>query len=155
MQVKDVILFSQQFMSEMGEITKGRIEQDADKGKFQNNKSKLKYKSLEYKTRKKAGKALSGKKKKGVSADTQTNFVNMRLTGDTLNRIKSTATDKGFAITFDNAEIVLGNAKRGYDLYGLSNKNMAFLANNLEGEIQRKINLYEAEDEIINLGKKQ
>ena len=155
MQASEVVLFSQQFMAEMGEITKARIEQDADKGKFQNNKSKLKYKSFEYKTRKKAGKALSGKKKKGVSADTQTSFVNMRLTGDTLNKIQSVPTDKGFTISFGNAEIVLGNAKRGYDLYGLSNKNMAFLAGSFEDEIQRKINLFEADDEIINLGKKQ
>lgn len=155
MRVKDVILFSQQFMKEMGQITVGRIKTDANDGKFQNNKSKLKYKSLEYKARKKAGKAIPLKKKKNVSADTQTNFVNMRLTKDTQNKIVSVPTDKGFTITFGNAEIVLGNAKRGYDLYGLSNKNMAFLANNLEGEIQRKINLYEAEDEIINLGKKQ
>jgi len=155
MEAIDVVLFSQQFMADMGEDTKGRIEQDAERGKFQNNKSNLKYKSAEYKARKKAGKALSGKKKKGVSADTQTNFVNMHLTGDTLNRIKSKATDKGFAITFDNGEIVLGNAKRGYDLYGLSNKNMAFLARTFEDEIQRKINLFEIDDEIINLGKKQ
>jgi len=154
MKAKDVILFSQQFMEEMGQITVGRIKSDANDGKFQNNKSKLKYKSLEYKARKKAGKAIPLKKKKNVSADTQTSFVNMRLSGDTLNRMQSVVTNKGFDITYSNGEIVLGNANRGYDLYGLSNKNFAFLANQMEGELQRKIRLYEADDIEINLGKK-
>jgi hypothetical protein len=77
----------------------------------------------------------------------------MRLTGDTLKRIGAVATGKGFTITFDNGEIVTGNAKRGYDLYGLSNANMSFLATNLETEIERKIRKYEADDIDINLGK--
>ena len=78
----------------------------------------------------------------------------MRLSGDTLNRMQSVVTNKGFDITYSNGEIVLGNANRGYDLYGLSNKNFAFLANQMEGELQRKIRLYEADDIEINLGKK-
>ena len=116
MKAQDVAIFSRRFMDELGAVMKDRIILDADEGKFQNNKKKLKYKSAEYKIRKKAGKALSGKKK-GVSADTQTSFVNMRLSGDTLNRMQSVVTNKGFDITYSNGEIVLGNANRGYDLY--------------------------------------
>tara|TARA_R110002020_G_scaffold197230_2_gene398283 strand:+ start:247 stop:702 length:456 start_codon:yes stop_codon:yes gene_type:complete len=144
----EIPIFSNQFMKEIGAIMAGRIVQDADRGKFQNNKKNLKYKSAEYKTRKKAGTAVEV-----TSADTQTNFVNMRLTGDTLKRIGAVATSKGFTITFENGEIVTGNAKRGYDLYGLSNDNMSFLAKNLENEIERKVRKYEADDLDIHLGK--
>ena len=77
----------------------------------------------------------------------------MRLTGDTLNRIVGVGTKNGFAITYANGEIVEGNAKRGYDLYGLSDKNMSFLATHMENEIQRKILIYEAQDEIIDMSK--
>ena len=153
MKAQDVAMFSRRFMGELGAIMKDRIIFDADRGVFQNNKKKLKYKSAEYKMRKKAGKALSGKRK-GVSADTQTSFVNMRLSGDTLNRMQSVVTNKGFDITYTNGEIVLGNAEHGYNLYGLNNRNFAFLANQMEGELQRKIRLYEADDIEINLGKK-
>lgn len=149
MKATDVAVFTKRFMDRTAEIMSGRIVLDADDGKFQNNKKRLKYKSAEYKLRKKAGKAG----KKGVSTDTQTNFVNMRLTGDTLNRIKGVGTKNGFAITYDNGEIVEGNAKRGYDLYGLSNKNMSFLATHLENEIERKVRLYEAQDQTLNIGK--
>jgi len=151
MKAQDLAVFTKGFMDETAEIMAGRIVLDADDGKFQNNKKKLKYKSAEYKLRKKASKAG----KKGVPTDTETSFVNMRLTSDTLNRIKGIGTKNGFAITYANGEIVEGNAKRGYDLYGLSNKNMSYLATHLENEIERKILIYEAQDETINLGKKQ
>ena len=142
-------IFSDRFMEELGEVMAGRIVHDADRGVFQNNTKSHKYKSAEYKARKKSGTAVSG----STSADTHTSFVNMRLTGDTLKRIGAVATSKGFTITFDNGEIITGNAKRGYDLYGLSNKNLSFLATNLETEIERKIRKYEADDLDIKLGK--
>jgi len=145
----DIPIFSKQYMEELGEVMAGRIVHDADRGVFQNNTKSHKYKSAEYKARKKAGTAVSG----STSADTHTSFVNMRLTGDTLKKIGAVATGKGFAITFDNGEIITGNAKRGYDLYGLSNKNLSFLATNLETEIERKIRKYEADDLDIKLGK--
>ena len=146
----DIPIFSKRFMGETGEIMAGRIVQDAGRGVFQNNTKSHRYKSAIYKARKKAGKAVSG----STSADTHTSFVNMRLTGDTLKRIGAVATSKGFTITFDNGEIITGNAKRGYDLYGLSNKNLSFLATNLENEIERKVRKYEADDITVNLGKK-
>ena len=154
----EIPIFSNQFMKELGEIMAGRIVQDAGDGKFQNNKRGLNYKSAEYKTAKKRGMTSlrTGKKYKSLgtsSTDTHTNFVNMRLTGDTLKRIGAVATNKGFTITFDNGEIVTGNAKHGYDLFGLSNKNLSFLANDLENEIERKIRKYEADDLDVNLGK--
>lgn len=149
MKAQELAVFTSRFMNQTAEIMAGRIVLDADSGKFQNNKKRLKYKSAEYKLRKKAGKAG----KKGVSTDTQTGFVNMRLTGDTLGRIKGVGTKNGFAITYNNGEIVEGNAKRGYDLYGLSNKNMSYLATHLENEIERKVRLYEAQDQTLNIGK--
>ena len=145
----DIPIFSNQYMKELGEVMAGRIVHDADRGVFQNNTKSHKYKSAEYKARKKSGTAVSG----STSADTHTSFVNMRLTGDTLKRIGAVATSKGFTITFDNGEIITGNAKRGYALYGLSNKNLSFLATNLETEIERKIRKYEADDLDIKLGK--
>ena len=145
----DIPIFSNQYMEELGEVMAGRIVHDADRGVFQNNTKSHKYKSADYKARKKSGTPVSG----STRADTHTSFVNMRLTGDTLKRIGAVATSKGFTITFDNGEIITGNAKRGYDLYGLSNKNLSFLATNLETEIERKIRKYEADDLDIKLGK--
>ena len=154
----EIPIFSNQFMLELGEKMAGRIVHDADRGVFQNNTRSHKYKSAEYKTAKKRGMTSlrTGKKYEFLdssSTDTQTNFVNMRLTGDTLKRIGAVATSKGFTISFENGEIVTGNAKRGYDLYGLSNKNLSFLAKNLENEIERKVRKYEADDLDIHLGK--
>jgi len=145
----DIPIFSNQYMEKLGEIMAGRIVHDADRGVFQNNTKSHKYKSAEYKARKKSGTLDTG----STSADTHTSFVNMRLTGDTLKKIGAVATSKGFTITFDNGEIVTGNAKHGYDLFGLSNKNLSFLATNLETEIERKIRKYEADDLDIKLGK--
>ena len=48
MKAQDVAIFSRRFMGELGEIMKDRIIFDADRGVFQNNKKKLKYKSAEY-----------------------------------------------------------------------------------------------------------
>ena len=143
-------IFSNRFMGELGEVMAGRIVEDAGRGVFQNNTRSHRYKSALYKVRKKAGTTGTG----STSADRHTSFVNMRLTGDTLKRIGAVSSCKGFTITFDNGEIVTGNAKHGYDLYGLSNKNLSFLATNLENEIERKVRKYEADDITVNLGKK-
>ena len=145
----DIPIFSNQYMEKLGELKAGRIVHDADRGVFQNNTKSHKYKSAEYKARKKSGTLDTG----STSADTHTSFVNMRLTGDTLKKIGAVATSKGFTITFDNGEIVTVKAKHGYDLFGLSNKNLSFLANDLENEIERKIRKYEADDLDVNLGK--
>ncbi|QDP60025.1 MAG: hypothetical protein GOVbin4580_45 [Prokaryotic dsDNA virus sp.] len=133
-------------MDQLGRKVAGRIILDAGKGIFQNNKKKLKYKSETYKQAKKAGKA-SGK----VSADRTTNFVNMRLTGDTLNKLSSSPSKKGFNIDYGNPLVILGNAKRDYDLYGISFKNLSFISKSLQREINRKISQYEKEDIEINL----
>ena len=73
MKATEVAVFTKRFMDRTAEIMAGRIVLDADDGKFQNNKRRLKYKSAEYKIRKKAGKAGG----KGVSTDRNINFVPM------------------------------------------------------------------------------
>jgi|TARA_A100001515_G_scaffold12927_3_gene9828 hypothetical protein len=146
MRANDIPIFSRSFMDQLGRKVAGRIILDAGKGIFQNNKKKLKYKSETYKQAKKAGKA-SGK----VSADRTTNFVNMRLTGDTLNKLSSSPSKKGFNIDYGNPLVILGNAKRDYDLYGISFKNLSFISRSLQREINRKISQYEKEDIEINL----
>lgn len=75
----------------------------------------------------------------------------MRLTGDTHNKITSTPTKRGFNIDYGNSLIVLGNAKRDYDLYGISNKNLSFISRSLQKEINRKISEYEKQDIEIKI----
>ena len=52
MKATEVAVFTKRFMDRTAEIMAGRIVLDADDGKFQNNKRRLKYKSDEYKFRK-------------------------------------------------------------------------------------------------------
>jgi hypothetical protein len=146
MNLGQVPIFTQNFMARLGRTVRGRIVQDSLKGIFQNNKKGFKYKSESYKQSKKAGK-ITGK----VSADKTTKFVNMRLTGDTHNKITSTPTKRGFNIDYGNSLIVLGNAKRDYDLYGISNKNLSFISRSLQREINRKISEYEKQDIEIKI----
>ena len=146
MNLGQVPIFTRRFMDQLGIKVAGRIILDAGKGIFQNNKKGFKYKSESYKEAKKAGKAT-----KKVSADRTTKFVNMRLTGDTLNKIKSTPTKRGFNIDYGNPLVVLGNAKRDYDLYGISNKNLSFISRSLQREINRKISEYEKQDIEIKI----
>ena len=150
-----------------GEAAKSFIIADADKGKFQNGKSGIRYSTkgspYSYADYKKnnmrtfvvdAGRKLKGFE--GVSSDTQTGFVNAKLTGETLRRItsKSKTSNTLFELNYERGEVVLGlKEEKGADLYDLSDENKTKVVNILMKEVARKANKYMAEDIKINIGK--
>ena len=84
------------------------------------------------------------------STDTQTAFVNMKLTGRTLRSMRGSGKTDTAIITYDRGEIVLGNQKRGYDIYDLSNKNKEFIAERFGKELlDRNIKKYVSKTTII------
>jgi hypothetical protein len=84
------------------------------------------------------------------ATDTQTAFVNMRLTGRTLRSMRASSKTDTAIITYDRGEIVLGNQKRGYDIYDLSNKNKEFIAERFGKELlDRNIKKYVSKTTII------
>ena len=148
-----------------------KITLDASKGKFQNGRSGYQYSNQgakvgfrtingravnidSYKNRKAAGMRYpNGQRVKGFenqSTDTQTSFVNMKLTGRTLRGMRASGKTDTAIITYDRGEIVLGNEKRGYDIYDLSNKNKEFIADRFGKELlDRNIKKYVSKTTII------
>lgn len=142
-------------MSKLAQDAIDKIQLDASKGRFQNNKSGLQYKSDTYKRYKANNmKGFRTKKKlkafKNQSTDTHTAYVNMKLTGRTLRSMRPSGKKDVAIITFDRGEIVLGNQEKGYDIYGLSNKNLDFVAKRFEKEIlDRNIKKYVSKTTVI------
>ena len=118
-------------MQQFGEFARGAIIVDADSGKFQNGKSGFQY-SPKYKLlkandmRDDKGKRLPGYE--GARINTETSYVNMRLTGETFARIQVKSKDYETSLVYPDAEIVEKNAKRGYDIFDISNKNLDAIA---------------------------
>ena len=54
--------------------------------------------------------------------------ANMRLTGSTFNGMRASGKTDTAIITYDRGHIVLGNKKRGYDIYDLRKKNLDIIA---------------------------
>lgn len=168
MRAEQIMELSPSIRKMAGEAAKGFIIADANKGKFQNGKSNLKYgpyrsRSYTYKDYKKnnmrtfvidAGRKLKGFE--GVSTDMQTGFVNAKLTGETLRRITSRSKTKNnlFEINFERGEVVLGlKDSKNADIYDLSNENKTKVVNILMREVARKADKYMAKDIKINIGK--
>lgn len=137
----------------MKRFTKGDAKLSSIKGKkdlfFKNPKAGLDKKGI--------GTGDRLKSYKGVSIEsTNTSFVDMILTGRTIKSLKPKSSDEtGVVMAFgqDKAGVILGNAKRNYNIVGLNNNNrkkirniiLAQLDNNLKKEIGKTI--------IINIGK--
>ena len=150
-----------------GELAKNFIISDANKGKFQNGKSGIRYSTkgrpYSYADYKKnnmrtfvvdAGRKLKGFE--GVSTDTQTSFVNANLTSETLDRItsKSKTGNTLFELNYERGEVVLGlKAKKKADIYDLSDENKTRVVNILMKEVARKADKYMAKDIKITIGK--
>jgi|TARA_R100001129_G_scaffold169489_2_gene138312 hypothetical protein len=146
MRIDQVVKPNSKVMSKLAQDTIDKITLDASEGKFQNGKSGYGYKNDTYKRYKaNSMQGRSGKLKayKGQSTDTTTSFVNMRLTGRTLRGMRASGKTDTAIITYDRGEIVLGNQKRGYDIYDLSNKNKEFIAERFGKELlDRNIKKY-------------
>ncbi len=146
MRIDQVVKPNSKVMSKLAQDAIDKIWEDASVGKFQNGKSGLQYKSDTYKRYKaNSMEGRSGKLKayKGRSTDTNTSFVNMHLTKDTLRGMRASGNTDTAIITYDRGEIVLGNQKRGYDIYDLSNKNKKFITERFGKELlDRNIKKY-------------
>ena len=143
MRIQDILKPNAKVMTKLAQDAIDKIQSDANKGQFQNNKSGFQYKSNTYKKYKANSMRgfRTGKKLKAYanqSTDTRTSFVNMQLTGRTLNGMRASGRTDTAIITFDRGEIVLGNQKRGYDIYDLSNKNQEFIAERFGKELLDK-----------------
>ena len=136
------------FWKKIGGQTATRIVKDADKGKgYEGNFPH--YTSEIYKQRKAAGKAAP----KGVSASRQVSPPNLRLTGVMLNSISAqNATKNGVEIIFRDGLKVEGNAKRGRDIYGISDTNENILLNDLSKHIKKNLNKYAKKSIEIKIG---
>jgi len=173
--INQVVKPNSKVMSKLAQDAIDKITLDASKGKFQNGRSGYQYSNKgakvgfrtivvngkkrvvnidSYKNRKASGMRYSnGQRVKGFekkATDTQTSFVNMRLTGRTLRSMRASSKPDTAIITYDRGEIVLGNQKRGYDIYDLSNKNKEFIANRFGEELlDRNIKKYVSKTTII------
>ena len=153
MRIDQVVKPNSKVMSKLAQDAIDKITLDASKGKFQNGKGGYGYKSdtyRKYKANSMQGRNGKLKAFKGQSTDTTTSFVNMRLTGRTLRGMRGSGTTNTAIITYDRGEIVLGNEKRGYDIYDLSNKNKEFIAERFGKELlDRNIKKYVSKTTII------
>ena len=153
MRIDQVVKPNSKVMSKLAQDAIDKITLDASKGKFQNGKSGYSYKNDTYKKYKaNSMQGRNGKLKafRNQSTDTQTSFVNMRLTGRTLRGMRASGKTDTAIITYDRGEIVLGNEKRGYDIYDLSNKNKEFIADRFGKELlDRNIKKYVSKTTII------
>ena len=146
MRLDQVVKPNSKVMTKLAQDAIDKITLDASKGKFQNDRSGYSYKSDTY--RKYKANSMRGKNGKlkafaNQSTDTQTSFVNMKLTGRTLRGMRGSGKTDTAIITYDRGEIVLGNQKRGYDIYDLSNKNKEFIAERFGKELlDRNIKKY-------------
>ena len=155
MRLDQVVKPNSKVMTKLAQDAIDKITLDASKGKFQNERSGYSYKSdtyRKYKANSMRG-VRTGKKLKAFanqSTDTQTSFVNMKLTGRTLRGMRGSGKTDTAIITYDRGEIVLGNQKRGYDIYDLSNKNKEFIAERFSKELlDRNIKKYVSKTTII------
>lgn len=154
MKAQDIIKISRSTWMKAGQMAKGLIQQDADKGKFQNEKKNISYKSKQYTDYKSAGMVGKRGKKlkgfKGASINRNTKFKDMKLTGETLRRISVKPLKDSFELNYERGEIVLGNDDA--DIYDLRNANREKVMDTIMADISRKANKYMAEDVNIKIG---
>ena len=130
------------------------IQTDAERNlTFQNNKKNqpLSQPYKKYKNNK-MNKLRGGGKLKGFrnQSITPSLHANMKLTGRTFNGMRASGKTDTAIITYDRGEIVLGNQKRGYDIYDLRKKNLEIVAEEYGKRIlDRNIKKYVSKTTII------
>ena len=114
------------------------IVRGADAGKDKNDDNFKGY-TAEYSERKKRGKASP----KGVSVSRQVSPPNLRLTSVMLNSIKAhKPTRTGVEIDFRDAMKVMGNAKEGRDIFGISPSNSNDITEIISEHLGKNISKY-------------
>ena len=138
MRIDQVVKPNSKVMSKLAQDAIDKITLDASKVSSKMVRVGYSYRNDTYKKYKaNSMQGRNGKLKafRNQSTDTQTSFVNMRLTGRTLRGMRASGKTDTAIITYDRGEIVLGNEKRGYDIYDLSNKNKEFIADRFGKEL--------------------
>tara|TARA_B100000965_G_scaffold295373_1_gene253398 strand:+ start:281 stop:745 length:465 start_codon:yes stop_codon:yes gene_type:complete len=153
MKLFEVVKTSNKFMKTLASDIIDIIQLDASRGKFQNGKSGRQYRSEAYKKYKARGMTSlrTGKKLKAFenqSTDTETAFVNMKLTGRTFRGMRASSRKNTGIITYDRGEIVLGNQKR-YDIYDLTLSNKLKVMRDVEKLYEKNIKKYTSKDIVI------
>jgi len=157
-----IIKFNKSFWVKVGSWAVNQIRADAQQGIFQTDEPVKKTYSLDYaelkeqRMQKKVGTIKSGKNKgktkfekikqyKGVSiVSTNTSFVDMTLTGQTLRGLKITETmPNGVQVSFNIRDLwkIVGNQKPGLNrrLVGLNKKNMKRLQELFINEVATQV----------------
>ena len=157
-----ILKFNKSFWVKVGSWAVNQIRSDAQQGIFQTDEPVKKTYSKDYAELKenrmqtKVGTIKSGKNKgkakfekikqfKGVSiVSTNTSFVDMTVTGQTLRGLKITETmPNGVQVAFNIRDLwkIVGNQKPGLNrrLVGLNKKNMNKLAEMTDNEIRQMI----------------
>tara|TARA_R100001443_G_scaffold17872_3_gene28514 strand:+ start:3510 stop:3971 length:462 start_codon:yes stop_codon:yes gene_type:complete len=128
-----------------------RILEDTNKGISQDGNGRTKdfpsY-TIDY-----ALKKVKGiKTKKGLSKSRQVSPPNLKLTGVMLNSLKAQKpTSSSVELNYRDGLKFEGNAKRGRNVYGLNDKNEAFVKEYFEKIIDDRIIKFNKKDIIINL----
>ncbi len=150
MKIHKVIEMKKSDWLELGGKLATRIVKDADRGISQDGKGKPfePYKSS-YAIKKAAGKASL----KGLSVSRQISPPNLRLTGTMLDSIKAQKpTTESVEILYADGAKVMGNAKpparlkkKRRNIYGLNEKNTAFIQEFMESKYNTKIKKFVAD----------
>ena len=152
-----LLRFKREFWVLIGEWVSNTIRADARKGIYQTDEpvkttyspqyAKLKANGMQEQTTNAKGKTKSEKVKslKGVSiVSTNTSFVDMTVTGQTLRGLKITETmPNGVQVSFNIRDLwkIVGNQKPGLNrrLVGLNNKNMKRLQELFINEVATQV----------------
>ena len=161
LKIKDLLKGDAQSMKVIAQDAIELIKNDAmQRGIFQNDKGPFGYTSRQYKIYKNrgmekikgGGKLKSYVKRSGsIAPDTSTNWVNMRLSGSTMDGMLSEGKENQAIIAYTkNTDFVLWNAKRDYDIYGLRKKNLNTMANEYSKRIlDKNLKRYASKTTII------
>lgn len=173
MKAKDIMKLEQTDWHKIAIYIRGLIITDMDKGKLQGRQRKYSNKGANvgwrtikvngknraifidsYKNKKSKGfEPVRPESLKGKALNRHTKSVNMKLTGETQRRIMPEGkTDSAFVV-FGNADIILGNEKRGYVIRDLNNKNKVKTVARIGNTVQKRIDKYhKSKDLNINIG---
>ena len=128
-----------------------KILEDTDKGISQDGDGTVK--DFPRYTTDYALKKVKGiKTKKGVAKSRQVSPPNLKLTGIMLNSLKAQrATSNSVELNYRDGLKFEGNAKNGRNVYGLNDKNEAFVKQYFEDIIDDRIIKFSKKDIIIDL----
>lgn len=173
MKARNIINLNQTDWQKLAIYQRGLIVTDMDRGKLQGRQRQYSNKGADvgWRTIKVKGKnqavfidSYKNAKSKGFepyrpknlvgkSLNRHTKSVNMKLTGETQRKILSEGKTDSAYVIFGNADIILGNEKRGYIIRDLNNRNKVKTVGRIAKVVQKRIDKYhKSKDLNINIG---